>query len=157
MGLPGWGVLACETSGLAGRTRTVPKPFPPDYRRDVVAVLRKGEASKSLVARDFGISKSCLQRWLTTADRVRTHLRTASIATATYACGHQAEACYAISSGPSEVARALSSDTRAFGGTWAQTSAKHSCAINRHELLNVLAGTSTAYPRRPSVASAGHR
>src|SRR3954469_25675690 len=47
----------------------MPKPFPPEFRRDVIAVARKGEASISQVARDFGISESCLQRWLKTADR----------------------------------------------------------------------------------------
>jgi transposase len=47
----------------------VPKPFPPEFRRDVIAVARKGEASVAQVARDFGISESCLQRWLKIADR----------------------------------------------------------------------------------------
>ena len=47
----------------------MPKPFPPEFRRDVIAVARKGEASISQVARDFGISESCLQRWLKVADR----------------------------------------------------------------------------------------
>jgi transposase len=47
----------------------VPKPFPAEFRRDVIAVARKGEASVSQVARDFGISESCLQRWLKIADR----------------------------------------------------------------------------------------
>ncbi len=47
----------------------MPKPFPAEFRRDVIAVARKGEASVSQVARDFGISESCLQRWLRIADR----------------------------------------------------------------------------------------
>ena len=47
----------------------MPKPLPPEFRRDVIAVARKGEASISQVARDFGISESCLQRWLKIADR----------------------------------------------------------------------------------------
>jgi transposase-like protein len=46
----------------------VPKPFPPEFRRDVIAVARRGEVSISQVARDFGISESCLQRWLKIAD-----------------------------------------------------------------------------------------
>jgi transposase len=45
------------------------KPFPPEFRRDVIAGARKCEASISQVARDFGISESCLQRWLKIADR----------------------------------------------------------------------------------------
>jgi transposase len=47
----------------------VPKPFPAEFRRDVIAVARKSEASVAQVARDFGISESCLQRWLKIADR----------------------------------------------------------------------------------------
>ena len=47
----------------------MPKAFPPEFRRDVVAVARKGEASIAEVARGFGISESCLARWLKIADR----------------------------------------------------------------------------------------
>jgi transposase len=47
----------------------VPKPFPPEFRRDVIAVARKGEAAMAQLARDFGISESCLARWLKIADR----------------------------------------------------------------------------------------
>ena len=47
----------------------MPKPFPVEFRRDVIAVARKGEASIAQVARDFGISESCLARWLKIADR----------------------------------------------------------------------------------------
>jgi transposase len=46
----------------------VPKPFPLEFRRDVVAVARKGEAPLSQIAKDFGISESCLHRWLKLAD-----------------------------------------------------------------------------------------
>jgi len=46
----------------------VPKAFPIEFRRDVVAVARKGEAPLSQIARDFGISESCLHRWLKIAD-----------------------------------------------------------------------------------------
>jgi transposase len=34
----------------------VPKAFPAEFRRDVVAVARKGEASLAQIAQDFGIS-----------------------------------------------------------------------------------------------------
>ena len=34
----------------------------------MVAVARKGEAPLSQIARDFGISESCLHRWLKLAD-----------------------------------------------------------------------------------------
>jgi transposase len=46
----------------------VPKPFPIEFRNDVVAVARRGEASIAQVAKDFGVSESCLQRWLKLAD-----------------------------------------------------------------------------------------
>lgn len=46
----------------------MPKAFPIEFRRDVVAVARKGEAPLSQIAKDFGISESCLQRWLKLAD-----------------------------------------------------------------------------------------
>jgi transposase len=34
----------------------------------VIAVARKGEAPLSQIAKDFGISESCLHRWLKQAD-----------------------------------------------------------------------------------------
>ena len=46
----------------------MPKAFPAEFRRDVVAVARKGEASIAQIAKDFGISESCLHRWLKLAD-----------------------------------------------------------------------------------------
>ena len=47
----------------------MPKPFPPEFRQDVVAVARKSDAPMAQIARDFGISESCLARWLKIADR----------------------------------------------------------------------------------------
>jgi transposase len=47
----------------------VPTPYPKEFRRDVVAVARQGEQSRAQVARNFGISESCLARWLRIADR----------------------------------------------------------------------------------------
>ncbi len=41
---------------------------PLEFRRDVVAVARKGEAPLSQIAKDFGVSESCLHRWLSLAD-----------------------------------------------------------------------------------------
>jgi transposase len=46
----------------------MPKAFPEEFRRDVVAVARKGEAPITQIAKDFGISQSCLTRWLKLAD-----------------------------------------------------------------------------------------
>lgn len=46
----------------------MPKAFPPEFPRDVVAVARKGDAPLSQIAKDFGVSESCLHRWLKIAD-----------------------------------------------------------------------------------------
>jgi transposase len=46
----------------------VPKPYPREFRDDVVAVARRGEASVKQIAKDFGISESCLNNWLRAAD-----------------------------------------------------------------------------------------
>jgi len=46
----------------------MPKPYPLEFRRDVVAVARKHEAPLSQIAKDFGISESCLAGWLKKAD-----------------------------------------------------------------------------------------
>ncbi len=47
----------------------MPTPYPKEFRRDVVAVARRGEQSRAELARSFGISESCLTRWLQVADR----------------------------------------------------------------------------------------
>ena len=46
----------------------MPKAFPLEFRRDVVAVARKGESPLTQIAKDFGISEACLHRWLKLAD-----------------------------------------------------------------------------------------
>jgi transposase len=47
----------------------VPTAYPKEFCRDVVAVARQGDQSRAQVARSFGISESCLARWLRLADR----------------------------------------------------------------------------------------
>ena len=46
----------------------MPAPHPKEFRDDVVAVARRGDAPVSQIARDFGISESCLRNWLAKAD-----------------------------------------------------------------------------------------
>jgi transposase len=46
----------------------MPKPFPAEFRRDVVAVARKHEAPISQIAKDFGISEATLHNRLKKAD-----------------------------------------------------------------------------------------
>ena len=50
---------------------TMPKPYPKEFREDVVQVARQREEGVTLkqVAKDFGISESCLTNWMTHADR----------------------------------------------------------------------------------------
>ena len=45
-----------------------PAAHPKEFRDDVVAVARRGDASIAQVAKDIGISESCLRNWLHRAD-----------------------------------------------------------------------------------------
>jgi transposase-like protein len=47
----------------------VPTTCPKEFCRDVIAVAWHGDQSIAQVARSFGISESCLNRWLKIADR----------------------------------------------------------------------------------------
>ncbi len=48
----------------------MPKPYPQEFRDDVVRVARNREPGQLLktIAGDFGISESCLTNWMKTAD-----------------------------------------------------------------------------------------
>jgi transposase-like protein len=48
---------------------TMPKAFPQEFREDVIRVYRDSDASVAQVAKDFGVSPSCLKRWLTIDER----------------------------------------------------------------------------------------
>lgn len=45
----------------------MPKPYPAEFRRDVIAVARQG-GSIAQTAKDLGITESCLRRWLAADD-----------------------------------------------------------------------------------------
>jgi transposase-like protein len=49
---------------------TMPKPYPREFREDVIRVARNRESGVLLkdIAADFGISESCLNGWLRSAD-----------------------------------------------------------------------------------------
>ncbi len=49
----------------------MPKPYPREFRDDVVRVARSREPGVRIkdVAKDFGITASCLTNWLARADR----------------------------------------------------------------------------------------
>lgn len=46
----------------------MPRPYPREFRDDVVAVARRGEAPIREIAKDFGIAESCVRNWLHAAD-----------------------------------------------------------------------------------------
>ena len=46
----------------------MPKPYPKEFRDDVEAVARQGQAPLTQIAKDFGISETCLSNWLKKAD-----------------------------------------------------------------------------------------
>ena len=46
----------------------MPKPYPREFRENVVAVARQGDAGIAQIAKDFGIAESCLRNWLNDAD-----------------------------------------------------------------------------------------
>ena len=59
----------------------MPKKFPPEFKRDVVTVARRGDLSIAEVAADFDISVEAVRRWMRQADiddGVRDGLTTAS-------------------------------------------------------------------------------
>ena len=46
----------------------MPKKFPPEFKRDVVAVARRGDLTVTEVAADFDISPESVRRWVRQAD-----------------------------------------------------------------------------------------
>ena len=46
----------------------MPKKFPPEFKRDVVRVARRGDLSHAEVAADFDVSVESVRRWVRQAD-----------------------------------------------------------------------------------------
>jgi len=46
----------------------VPAPHPPEFRRRAVELAREGAKPVAELAKDLGISQSCLRNWMTQAD-----------------------------------------------------------------------------------------
>jgi hypothetical protein len=61
-------VRTCGTRSSLEGISIVPTPYPKEFRRGVVAVARQGDQSIAKGTRSFGISESCLSRWLRIAD-----------------------------------------------------------------------------------------
>ncbi len=46
----------------------MPKKFPPEFKRDVANVARRGDLTIAEVAADFGVSVESVRRWMRQAD-----------------------------------------------------------------------------------------
>lgn len=46
----------------------MPRPFPREFRDDVVAIARRRETSFAQIAKDFGISETTVQNWVRSAE-----------------------------------------------------------------------------------------
>ena len=46
----------------------MPAPHPPEFRRRAVDLARLGEQPVAMIAKDLGISESCLRNWMAQAD-----------------------------------------------------------------------------------------
>lgn len=46
----------------------MPKAYPKEFRDDVVAIVRRREVPFAQVAKDFGISETCVQKWVKRAE-----------------------------------------------------------------------------------------
>jgi transposase len=46
----------------------MPKKFPPEFKRDVVAVARRGDLKIAEVATDFDVAPETVRRWMRQAD-----------------------------------------------------------------------------------------
>ena len=46
----------------------MPKKYPPEFKRDVVTVARRGDLSVAEVAVDFGVAEESVRRWMKQAD-----------------------------------------------------------------------------------------
>jgi len=46
----------------------VPALHPPEFRRRAVDLARAGEQTVAVIAKDLGISESCLRNWMAQAD-----------------------------------------------------------------------------------------
>jgi transposase len=46
----------------------MPAPFPPEFRQRAVQLAREGTTPVAKIAKDLGISTSCLRNWMAQAD-----------------------------------------------------------------------------------------
>ena len=49
----------------------MPNEYPPEFKRDVVTVARRGDLSVAEVAVDFGVAEETVRRWMKQAEIVQ--------------------------------------------------------------------------------------
>ncbi|MEU4323520.1 hypothetical protein AB0F85_32225, partial [Nocardia fluminea] len=78
----------------------MPKPYPKEFRDDVVRVARNREPGQQLkqIAADFGISESCLAGWLKAAD-VEDGAKPGTTATENAELGHVSQSDFRFTDG----------------------------------------------------------
>jgi transposase len=53
---------------LEGELVAMPMPYPPEFRQRAVQLAREGASPVARIAKDLGISESCLRNWMAQAD-----------------------------------------------------------------------------------------
>jgi transposase len=53
---------------VSGRSLLMPAAKPPEFRRRAVELARRGDEPVAQIAKDLGISESCLRRWMSIDD-----------------------------------------------------------------------------------------
>jgi transposase-like protein len=65
---PQHGHVTCVDSVSTGKEVAVPAPHPIEFRQRAVELARKGDKPVAQLAKDLGISESCLRNWMSQAD-----------------------------------------------------------------------------------------
>jgi len=64
----GWVDAAFEGPWVLGEDVAMPKKYPPEFKKDVAAVARRGDLTVTEVAIDFGVSEESVRRWMRQAE-----------------------------------------------------------------------------------------
>jgi transposase-like protein len=62
------GHVTCVDPVSAGKEVAMPAPHPIEFRQRAVELARKGDKPVAQLAKDLGVSESCLRNWMSQAD-----------------------------------------------------------------------------------------
>ncbi len=131
----------------------MPKKFPPEFKRDVVTVARRGDPTVPEVAADFDVWEESVRRWVKQADRDdgivagQTSSESGSPPQATTRLWRPSSACSrTMSSTGAAAAPARSSTTRSCFGSSTPTTA---AAVNDHSAGSPRWSSSKRSPHKP--------